>query len=296
MMDAPTDNPRVNVGGLIAVSAVLLAVFLWTHWLTAVELFREWQINDNYSVGQLVPLAAIYLIWANRDSLRGLRLTACWWGVLVILFAQGVRIVGLMTLFESAERYAMVLTAVGVVLLVAGWQVSWRLKWVLAFLFLMVPLPGRIHTMISAPLQDQATTGAVFLLEVLGVTVDRTGHIIVLNDVTELAVAEACSGLRMLTAFVVVASVLAGVVDRPMWQRVAVVVSSVPIAIVCNIIRLVVTAFLFMWFDSDLAETFFHDFAGLTMMPLAVVMMMGELWVLSRLEIVDEPAGQPSTV
>lgn len=296
-MGGVADNSRESGWGTAAIAiAALLGVFLWAHWSTLVELFQEWQINDNYSVGQLVPLAALYLLWSERDKLRGLKPTTCWWGIVLLLIAQGARTAGMVTLFESGERYAMVLTIVAVVLLVAGWRVAWRLKWLLAFLFLMIPLPGRIHTMISGPLQGQATTGAVFVLELFGVTVDRTGHIIVLNDVTELAVAEACSGLRMLTAFVVVAGVLAGVVDRPFWQRCVVVISSVPIAIVCNIIRLVATAVLFMWFDSDLAETFFHDFAGLTMMPIAVLMIMGELWVLNRLEVVEEPAGQPSAV
>ncbi len=295
MGEAADNTRRGGWSGTVGAIVALLVVFLWAHWSTLVELYCEWQINDNYSVGQLVPLAALYLLWSERDRLRGLRPTTCWWGVLFLLFAQGARTVGMVTLFESGERYAMVLTIVGIVLLVTGWQVTWRLKWLLGFLFLMVPLPGRIHAMISGPLQGQATGGAVFVLELLGVTVDRSGHVIVLNDVTELAVAEACSGLRMLTAFVVVACVLAGVVDRPFWQRCVVVFSSVPIAIVCNIIRLVATAMLFMWFDGELAEKFFHDFAGLTMMPIAVLMIAGELWVLSRLEIVEESAGQPST-
>ena len=156
------------------------------------------------------------------------------------------------------------------------------------FLFLMVPLPGRIHNLISGPLQKLATTGAVFCLELIGITVAREGNIIVLNDRVPVAVAEACSGLRMLTAFVVVASVLAYIVNRPRWQKVVLLCSSVVVAIVCNLIRLVVTAGLFLYTSSAAAERFFHDFAGWTMMPLAILLLLGELWIMAQL-VVDEP-------
>jgi exosortase len=114
-----------------------------------------------------------------------------------------------------------------------------------------------------------------------------------LNGDTPVAVAEACSGLRMLTAFVVVAAFMAFVLRRPAWQRIALVASSVPIAIVCNLVRLVATAELFVLVSSDIGERFFHDFAGLTMMPLAVLMLVGELWLFSVL--VEDPRRVAST-
>jgi exosortase/archaeosortase family protein len=112
----------------------------------------------------------------------------------------------------------------------------------------------------------------------------------------EVAVAEACSGLRMLTAFVVVSATLAYLVNRPRWQKGVLLVSSVPIAIACNLARLVVTAALFGAGYSKAAGTFFHDFAGLVMMPLAVFILAGELWLMKRLVIPDKKsAAAPSS-
>ncbi len=273
-----------------AVAALLVTSLIWAYWPTLAGLIEEWQSDDNYSVGQLVPVAVLYLLWHDRRRLRGCAVRACWWGIGIIVFAQGARLFGLVQLYESAERYALVLTVVGVVLLVAGRQVFWKVKWLLLFLFLMVPLPGRVHNLITGPLQDHATVTAVFCLELLGVTVASEGHVIVLNDEKPLAVAEACSGLRMLTAFVVVAATLAYVVPRPRWQKAALVLSSVPVAILCNTGRLVITAMLFLVTTNELAERFFHDFAGLFMMPMAVLMLMIELWVMSRLVIEEAPA------
>jgi exosortase len=173
-------------------------------------------------------------------------------------------------------------------LLVAGWRFFWQLRWILVFLFLMVPFPGRVHNAISGPLQDYATTGAVFVLELLGSAVAREGHVMVLDGGTLVAVAEACSGLRMLTAFIVVGSVLAYVVNRPRWQKVVLLASTVPIAILCNLVRLVITAELYAHVGSELAQKFFHDFAGLTMMPMAVLVLVGELWLMAALVVPEE--------
>ena len=274
-------RPRIVLAWFAPV--LLLVVLIISYLPTIIPLFKDWQSDDNYSVGQLVPLAALYLLWNDRKELARCEIRPCWLGAIVIVLAQAVRVYGLVFLFESAERYSLVLTIFGLTLLVAGWQVFRQVFWILMFLFLMVPLPGRIHNIISGPLQGYATTLAVATLELIGVTVVREGHIMLLNDHIPVAVAEACSGLRMLTAFIVVAFVLAYVVNRPRWQKVTLIISAIPVAIICNQLRLVVTALLFLVVSSETGEKFFHDFAGLTMMPIAVLMLAAELWVLSCL-------------
>jgi exosortase len=270
----------------MAIGIILVVVplaLLWAYWETEIGLFREWQKDPNYSVGMLVPPAALYMLWQDRHSLRNCVPIPTYWGMAVILLAQLLRTHGLVFVYESAERYSMVLTIVGLVLLVAGWPIVRKTAWILAFLLLMIPLPGRIHNAVSGPLQGLATTGAVYALEVLGVTVAREGNVILLNDQVPIAVAEACSGLRMLTAFVVVGSVMAYIVNRPRWQKTILLLSTVPVAIACNLVRLVITAWLFLAADGDFAERFFHDFAGWTMMPLAVLILIAELAVLRLL-------------
>ena len=113
---------------------------------------------------------------------------------------------------------------------------------------------------------------------------------------TAVAVAEACSGLRMLTAFVMVACVAAFVVCRPAWQNAVPALSSVPAAIFCNLIRLVVTALLFLLVNGKVAEAFFHDFAGLTMMPMAILILLAEMWIMSRLVIEDSNAAAKTSL
>ena len=61
--------------------------------------------------------------------------------------------------------------------------------------------------------------------------------------------------------------------------------SSIPIALLCNTIRLTLTAYAFTRLDGSKWEGAFHDFGGLAMMPLAVAMIVFELWLLSTMVI-----------
>jgi len=287
------DRTRGSWLTLVAMIVVLLVVTEWSYWPTTVSLFKEWQRNDDYSAGQLVPLVVIFLLWRERKALRDCQAKPSWvWGMLLLLLAQAARLYGLLFMFESAERYSLVLTVAGLVLIVAGWQVFLRLKWILLFLFLMVPFPGRIHNMISSPLQRIATTGSVFLLEALGVRVSQQGNVVTLNGTLPLAVAEACSGLRMLTAFIIVAAFIAYMVNRPRAQKVILLASSILVAVLCNIVRISVTAVLMVMVNADVAQKFFHDFAGLVMMPIAVLLMFAEIGLMDRVIIPEADPGQ----
>ena len=179
-----------------AIAGAILAALLWSFWPVIVGLMRDWKNDPNYSIGQLVPFAALYLLWQERAALRRDGVSRCWWGLALLLLAAAARLYGLLYLYESAERYALVLTIAGLTLLVAGRAAFWRVRWILLFLLLMVPLPGRVHDSISLPLQTYATVSTVFVLELAGTVVSRDGNVMVLNDDTPLVVAEACSGHR----------------------------------------------------------------------------------------------------
>jgi len=279
--------------GLVVAIVALLATVTWSCWPTVADLFREWQKNEDYSAGQLVPLVAIFFVWVRRKQLKECVFQPYWWGgIALLVLAYAARMYGLLFMFESARRYSLVFTVAGLVLLVAGWQVFRRVSWILLFLFLMVPLPGRIHNAISGPLQHLATSGSVFILEAFLPNVSRQGNIVMLNENTPMAVAEACSGLRMLTAFIIVAGFIAYMVKRPRWQKAVVLFSSIPVAVVCNIIRIVATAILMLMVSTQAGEKFFHDFAGLVMMPCAVLLLFGEIWLVDGL-ILPETATPP---
>ena len=226
----------------VGASLLLMAALLWAYWPTIGRLFSDWQNDPNYSVGQLVPLAALYLLWDKRESLRDCTIKPCWFGLILMACGFAGWAFGLLFLYESAERYSLVLTLAGVVLLVGGLKLFKRTAWILAFLLLMTPLPGRIHNAVSGPLQQCATSSTVFVLEVVGMDVLREGNTLLFERDAVIGIAEACSGLRMLTAFIIVSAMFAMLLRRPRWQKIVLLLSSIPVAILCNVIRLIATA------------------------------------------------------
>ena len=274
--------------------ALLLAVVAWSYWPIAVDLFHTWQTNDDYSVSQLVPLIVMFLLWRERHRLSHCFLSPCLWGGgAFLVLGEAARFYGFFSMRASVTRYSLVLTVMGLVLLVAGRQVFRHVVWILLLLFLMVPAPVRVHDAMAGPLQSMTTNAAVFMLEALGAWVAQEGNVIVLNNTTRFAVAEACSGLRMLTAFIIVAAFIAFMIKRPRWQKGIVLVSSIPVAVTCNILRIVLTAIIMLYVSVELGERFFHDFAGLAMMPVAVSLLLGEIRLIDG---IVSPSQKPKSV
>jgi len=265
-------------GGII----VLLA-FLWSYWPTLTDLMTVWKRSDEYSSGLLVPFLAVYVIWSRREDLAPVPVRpAILWGAGLFLFSQAVRGAGLYLMFHSAERLSLIVSLVALVLLLTGWRYLGKLASVLVFLCLMLPWPRRVQAALALPLQSWATTSAVFCLELVGYEVLRDGNVIHIGD-SSVAVAEACNGLRMVTAFFVISGLVVLLVRRAWWEKLLVVVSSLPIALLCNTLRLAVTAVLFTIIEGEGWKQRFHDWDGYAMMPLAIGMVVGELWLLTRL-------------
>lgn len=284
---------RSNLVLLIAALG-LMAVVAWSYKGVLWGLFRTWRSNDDYSAGQLVPLVAAFLLWRERSTLRECALAPCWWlGAALLVAALILRTCGYLFMFWSAMDYSLILTMAGLVLMVAGGQVFRRVWLILLFLFLMFPLPDTVHNLVSGPLQRVATMGSVFLLEASGTSVSRQGNMVLLGESIPVTVAEACSGLRMLTAFVIVAAFIAYMVKRPRWHKGILLLSSIPAAVVCNVVRIFLTAMIMLYVSEEIGERFFHDFAGLVMMPIAVSLLFGEIWLLDKLVEPDEP-GTPA--
>jgi exosortase len=269
-------------GAHLLLGTVLLAAFAWAYRPVLTELWDIWMQNDNYSSGVLVPFLAGYVVLSRRHELARLNPAPSWWGLTLIVVGFLIRFAGSFLMLGSAERLSLLVVVVGLVLFLFGGKVTRGLAWVLAFLVLMFPLPNRVYQVISLPLQTFATKSTAFVLEMLGYLVVRQGNVLNVEN-TSVAVAEACSGLRMLTAFVIVAALVALLSHRARWQKGIILLSSVAVAILCNILRLTAMAVAFTRGWGASAERCFHDFGGVAMMPLALAALAAELWILDRL-------------
>ena len=263
-------------------SCFVLAAFLWCFWPGILDVWKIWMRSDEYSSGMLVPLLAIYVLWSRREKIISVPVRPSAWGLLAFVAAQAVRFFGTFFMYGSLERFSIVLTISALVLLLLGWQFFRKVFTILFFLCLMLPWPNRVQAAMAAPLQRWATTSAVFSLETIGYEVIQEGNIIHIGDTT-VAVAEACNGLRMITAFFVIIGLVVLLVKRSLWEKMIVFLTCLPIALLCNTVRLVITSVAFTILKGEHWEKIFHDFGGYAMMPLALGIAVAELWILKKL-------------
>lgn len=285
---SPTHIAYIFAGALFG------AAFLWSYWPTVGDLWEEWQ-TDEYSAGLLVPFLTLYVLWTHRERLARVPVKpAIVSGVAAFAIAQTVRGLGLYKLYSSAEMFSIILSVTALVILLLGWPFLRKLVPVVVFLCLMLPWPHRVQAQITLPLQGWATDSAVFCLESMGYEVAARGNVIEIGQ-TSVAVAEACNGLRMITAFLVISGLVVLLVDRAWWEKLIVLASSLPVAMFCNTLRLTITAILYTIFESDSIRKLLHDSGGFAMMPLALALVIGELWLLKRL-VTPQAQAQPAII
>ena len=277
-----------------------IAIIIGVIALVAANLNSLWPVavgwkNPQYSHGYLIPLFAAVLLWIRREPFQKPSTLHMWCGVAVLGLAVIMRVIGTRYVVFAIDNLSFIPSILSLFIIFGGLA---ALRWATApvcFLTFMYPLPGFMVDNILRPLQEFATFASTFSLQTLGVEAYQVGNKINLDHM-ELGVIDQCSGLRMLTIFIALSTAIAMILThRPMWERLALVVSAVPIAILVNVIRITITGILYnLQFSSKLANHLFHDWAGFFMMPIALGMLFLVMQVLSR--ILVETSQLPASV
>jgi exosortase len=275
--------------GVLAALACLVVAFCWFNWSSFGALWRAWQQPD-YQHGPFVPLFSLFLLWARREMIIPFRGRWSWWGMAFMAIWAWMRIATVYFNFGSLPEMSILPFFAGLALFVGGWQM---LNWAwpaIVFLVFMLPMPGDIQALLSLQLQSVATRISVFVIQTLGIMCHPAGNVIYLTS-GPIEVAQACSGLRMMMMFFALCIGVAFVVKKPLWEKLVIIASAAPIAIVSNVARIVVTGICLemarRWpglMDSENAMKVIHDWAGyLIEMPCGMLLLWVELALLSKL-------------
>jgi exosortase len=277
------ENARISGGGHIDViyTAVTCAITLGIFGPILYHMILHWSASDDYSHGFLVAPLAIYFAWERRRELRRATVKPSWLGVVPLALGALALMIGRLGVELMAMRTAFVLTIIGLCLLFLGRQISRILAFPLLFLFMMVPLPQSLVNVVAFPLQLIAADFAVDSLHRLHVPALREGNIIHLVEGTQLFVADACAGLRSLMALGTLAVVFAYFFRKNWIERVVIVLSAIPIAILVNAFRVALTGYLAHRFGSSAAEGAIHQTEGFFTFGLALALLLIEAWLLS---------------
>jgi exosortase len=283
--------------------------YLWGAWFT-----------DDYQHGLFVLPFCAYLLWSRRDMMTEIPAQGSWWGLAFFALWAGMRIFGVFFNLAWFQHGSIVPGVAAIVLFVGGWQaILWAWP-AIVFMVFMIPLPGMATDFLSQPLQSVGSRCSVFIIQTLGIPAMRNGNEIHLSKMTQsLNVAEACSGIRMLMLFFALCVGGAFLMKKsPWWERLLIVVSAIPIAVVANITRLTLIAVfseavsnwpsllnLFplrllndiaspVW-PHDVTKTWAHNLPGYLMMPIGMLLLVIEWTLFSKL-FIEEPADRAVAV
>ena len=273
----------IMLGGLV----FLLVLAYWDMFTLTSAAWSE----GLYSHGWIVPVFAIGLMWMRWEPIGPVPTSERMIGLGLLAGGLAMRLIAAEWGMNPVDRISFLPAIFGVFILVGGMNI---LRWAgpaLGFLVFMFPLPSRVEQTVLIKLQTLAAMCSTFVLQTLGVPAFRSGNVINISGM-DLFIADACSGLRMLTIFCALAVAMVFLIERPWWDKFIILLSAVPIALVVNIVRITVTGLLYMWVgpDSKFVQHLAHDWAGYFMMPLALGLLWLELQILERLTIPVEAA------
>lgn len=228
----PRPPRRLELVLLAGVSVSLLGAYA----PVLAGLIRDWATDANYHHGFLIPVVSAYLLWSRRTAWRNAEATHHALGLLGLVFAAGLLILGTAGAEVFTQRIGFLASLGSLVLLLFGWRRFTLALFPIAFLLLAIPLPYVLYYGLTAPLQALAAKFAVSGLEVLGVPVFAQGNVLHLPE-TSLEVAEACSGIRSLYAFLAIGALVAYFTRIPWPGRVLIFALAIPLSVAGNAFR-----------------------------------------------------------
>lgn len=253
-------------------SCVLLLLVV-LYWRVVPPMVQQWYLDENYSHGFIVPFIAGYFLYTRWSELKHARVTPYSAGLAVIIFGLCQLLVAWLGVEYFTMRSSLIVLLAGLALYFFGTSIFRIVSLPIAYLIFMVPIPYIIYDAVAFPLKLFVTKVSVAFLKMVGVVVLREGNIIMF-PATTLEVADACSGIRSLISLIALAVAYAFFLRVATWKRCLLICAAVPIAVITNSLRVIVTGLLAQHWGAKAAEGFFHEFAGLTVFAMAMAMLV----------------------
>ncbi len=245
------------------------------------DMVKQWYQDENYAHGFFVPIIAGYFLWQRWPDLKTRLVKPDVLGLVVIMWGLLQLLVAWLGAEYFTMRSSLIILLAGMTLFWFGREILKGMAMPLGYLIFMVPLPYIIYDMLAFPLKLFVTKVSVAFLKLVGVVVMREGNIIMFPTTT-LEVADACSGMRSLISLLAISVAYACMLRTSHARRWVIIFSAIPIAVATNMLRVIVTGILAQWWGAKAAEGFFHEFAGLAVFVLALVMLFAFGQMLQR--------------
>jgi exosortase D (VPLPA-CTERM-specific) len=265
---------------ILSALSVLVAVLAFN--ASLVELVGRWIKQEEYGHGFLIAALTVWLLWSRRDALVASMGRPSWLGPLVVLAAAVTHTVGEISAIFILSHLAFIGALIGITLSIGGYSLLRVAAVPLLFLLFAIPLPYFIESLLTWRLQLISSELGVLVIRMFDIPVYLEGNVIDLGNY-KVQVVEACSGLRYLYPLLGLSFLAAYFFHAPLWQRVVVFLSAVPITILMNSFRIGMVGVLVHSWGSQMADGALHFFEGWVVFLACTALLMGEIYLLARL-------------
>ncbi|MGD0571501.1 MAG: exosortase/archaeosortase family protein [Sedimentisphaerales bacterium] len=260
------------------------------------SIVHQWLFDPGWSHGLLIPLFSLYFLNQSRQEILNARTKPNYLGLLLLVCVILFYVFN--TITPAGYGYFRQISTVGalgaVVLFLGGW-VLLKYTWLpITYLIFAIPLPDEILRSATIPMRLWAAAASTAVLNLIP-KIDALANGVVIDIIYKgkaleppLDVAEACSGMRLLMTFFALGVAMAYLHYRPAWQRLVLLASTIPIAILCNIIRVTLTGLIYVFCDPQYAQGIYHDLLGMAMLPVAFGLYGAIAWFMSNLFVEDD--------
>ncbi len=268
---------QLPLAAILFFSALLILLYL----PVLAPVVSQWGWDENMGYGFFVVPVAMYIFWLDRERIVATPVKPYWPALSLLIFGFGLMLLGFLGALSFVSRIAFIVTIIGVVWTVGGTAVLRATLFPILLLLFMFPIPLYAYQRMTLPLQSLAADLAAWGLDCIGIPVNQMGNVLNLPN-HPLEVVEACSGIRSLLSLTFLAVAYGRLCEPRMWARIALLLSTVPIAIACNASRIILTGIL-TEYKPEIAEGAYHIFEGWVIFMFELMVLLGFHRILMRI-------------
>jgi len=248
---------------VVLVILVYLPTFLWMKYI-----FLE--TDSNYTHGFLIPFISLFLIWRMKDKLKEIPVTSSTKGLILLCGGLLLHLVSRCFMIDFVSGFSLIIVIFGLCLYLLGKSITQKLIFPISFLVFMIPLPEVFTLTLTFHMKMFATHWATVITNLMGIPANMDGAKIILpNDFLEIG--EPCSGIRSLITLLALGTLLAYLLPLSYLKKFILVLSTIPIAILSNIVRIIFLVLITYVYGQKVAlEEPNHTISGLLVFVVAL--------------------------
>jgi exosortase A len=231
VLGAATAGKPVPSATIVLIALALLAPFA-LYLATVSSIVAIWNSSETFAHGYVILPISLWLVWRRRENFKAWPPTPFWPALLLLAGAGAAWLAAQLGQVQVVQQYAFVSMLPIMALALFGWRLAGSLAFPLLFVLFAVPF-GEVFV---APLIDFTADCTVWLVQLTGIPVLRSGTRFELPT-GSWSVVEACSGVRYLISSVTLGCLYAYLTYRSTGRRLMFAALSVVVPVIANSLR-----------------------------------------------------------